>query len=148
MSPEERFESKFTKTDGCWIWRGNIQNSGYGNFQVNYKTILAHRFAYEFYKEKIPKGKGYHGTCVMHTCDNRACVNPDHLRLGTQKDNMVDMATKGRSVLSHGKLAPHQVVFIRKLDYSVLTMKEVGDAFGVSGDTISDIIKYKTWTGI
>ena len=89
---KERFINKVHKTDYCWIWNGAIRgNSGYGSFNVNGKIESSHRISYKLFKGVIPMG-----ICVLHRCDNRLCVNPDHLFLGTQGDNMKDMFNKGR----------------------------------------------------
>lgn len=89
MTLLDRFESKFKKTsDGtCWIWIGSIwrNSSGYGAFYTGQNNVQAHRVSYELYKGPIPEG-----LLVLHTCDNRICVNPDHLYVGTNTDNMID----------------------------------------------------------
>jgi hypothetical protein len=79
----------------CWQWTG-CTCGGYGHFGCLGKIKLAHRISWEIYHQKeIPEGKpGEY--IIMHTCDNRACVNPDHLRLGSQKDNILDAKSKGR----------------------------------------------------
>lgn len=96
ISPKERFEKKIKITDSCWTWEGRKHRQGYGLFFYNGKTRYAHRVSYELYIGEIPKGEGFHGTCVLHKCDNTSCVNPSHLFLGTHKDNMIDKELKGR----------------------------------------------------
>ena len=80
---------KVIKTDYCWEWTGLKYPSGYGRFCKKY----AHRFSYE-----IHKGEIYNNLKVCHSCDNPSCVNPEHLWLGTQKDNVQDRDKKGRGI--------------------------------------------------
>ena len=89
---EERFWEKVNKTIDCWEWIGAIDRHGYGKFSIKYKKYIAHRISWELHNGKIPKG-----ICVLHRCDNRKCMNPEHLWLGTQQDNSDDMIRKGRS---------------------------------------------------
>lgn len=88
---EVRFMSKVEKTDTCWNWKASCHKIGYGDFRVGKNMRRAHRVSYTLFVGEIPDNKK-----VLHKCDNRRCVNPDHLFLGTQKDNMIDMIKKGR----------------------------------------------------
>jgi hypothetical protein len=91
---EDRFWEKVDRRGGpraCWWWLGPIEWTGYGRFTDYWTKHYAHRWAYEFLVGPIPSGKQ-----VLHTCDNPACVNPAHLRVGTASDNMQDASLKGR----------------------------------------------------
>ena len=89
---EGHFWSLVNKTPGCWEWIGRFGNAGYGQVKRNGKNKGAHRISYELTHGAIPAG-----LCVLHRCDNRKCVRPDHLFLGTKRDNTRDMIQKGRA---------------------------------------------------
>ncbi len=80
--------------DDCWIWRGAIQSRGYGSFSIDGKTYNAHRISFMLNNGYMPR------LLVLHSCDNRKCVNPAHLREGTQLENVRDMVTRGRANMS------------------------------------------------
>ena len=133
----------------CWEWRGARNRLGYGVLTVRRRRWLAHRLAWSLARGKaIPDG-----LVVCHRCDNPSCVNPKHLWLGTQADNMRDMFEKGRGkqVVPRNnvgarnpmaKLSDEQVREIRTLAGS-MTQQEIGTRFGVRQDQISRILSRK-----
>lgn len=131
----------------CWRWIGGINKSGYGTFLGGELGSLAHRVSYSIYVGKIPEGMH-----VCHTCDNRWCVNPNHLFLGTNAENMADRDKKGRQAHLSGamngnaKLNNTQVARIKKmLKETNITQAELAKRVGVSQSNISDIARGKIW---
>ena len=88
---EKRFWSKVKKTDYCWNWIASEAGNHYGGFKFRGQTTKANRVSWILHFGEIPKGM-----CILHKCDNKKCVNPDHLFLGTFADNNLDMMKKGR----------------------------------------------------
>lgn len=90
---EDYFNARYREDPetGCWLWTGSRVNDNYGCANIDYKQLLAHRLAFELFVGPIPPGK-----YVCHICDVPLCVNPAHLFLGDQKDNLEDMTAKGR----------------------------------------------------
>lgn len=113
ITPRESFETRIIRSPKCWIWDGTKNGYGYGIFLMpGERPVRAHRYSYELYVGKIPKGK-----IIMHTCDNPPCVNPLHLKVGTRGENNRDTSRKHRHNygLMHwnGKLSREQVAEIR-----------------------------------
>lgn len=130
-----KFWSNVDKTGDCWTWTAATR-SGYGAFGFDGKVQRAHRLAWELTRGPIPDG-----IIVMHACDNPPCVNPDHLRLGTNQDNSNDATERGRM----GKLTTDQVVEARLMAKHGAGHPEIAARFGVNRSTISYIVRGDTW---
>ena len=136
--------------DECWEWTGSKYYNGYGQFFENPNKITAHRFSYELANGKINDKK----LLVCHKCDNRGCVNPNHLFLGTHKENLQDMYNKGRqnNPSPIGEKNPNVVVTekevkqIRKI-YAKggISYKKLGEKFGISETQTTRIVKKESW---
>lgn len=133
---------------GCWIWGGACFDNGYGVFRYKYQNLKAHRFSYQLYNGPIPLGM-----IVCHRCDNTYCVNPDHLFIGTHKENTADMISKGRKHYPKGELhgaarmSRADVLSIREMATSN-THKIIAEKFGLSRQYVSEIIARKKWKHI
>lgn len=148
-SNEERFWENVKKTKKCWLWKGGKTSGGYGAFNAANNIHGAHRYSYELHNGPIPEG-----LWVLHTCDNPSCVNPAHLFIGTQQENIEDMIEKGRGNFAKGeahyqdKLTWREVRLIRKIykkhSFSK-TQQQLADRFGVNQQTISEIIRGDIW---
>lgn len=149
----KRFWGNVDKSSGCWNWSGGKTRTGYGQFSVNGKNVTAHRTSWEIHFGKIPHDGSYHGICVCHKCDNRGCVNPDHLFLGTNKENRDDMMSKGRGIKGErqglSRLTESKVREIRNL-YSggCITQIELASRFEIDQTTVSLVLNRKTWKHI
>lgn len=134
---------------GCWLWRGATHN-GYGRLtrRVDGRSLSlkAHRFAYAVFTAPIPDGMS-----VLHRCDNPRCCNPAHLFLGTQRENVHDMETKGRARhptgRAHGsaKLTDDDVLAILRLVKRGVRQNAVAAAYGVTPTCINAIVKGRSW---
>lgn len=142
MSTEERFEKYiFYSPDGCHYWigaTGTGKHSKRGRFNINGRNQWAHRVAFNLYKGPVPDGK-----CICHHCDNDACVNPNHLFLGTQVDNINDMLRKGRQNL-YGQ-AKINFAIASEIRVSELNDVDASAKYNVSRSTVYFVRKNKTW---
>jgi hypothetical protein len=135
------------KGNGCWEWLGGRQSGGYGTFTAYpRRSVKAHRFAYELAVGPIPPG-----LYVCHRCDNRGCVNPAHLFLGTHQDNMDDRTRKGRGWNPSGEANPRAKLTyaradqIRRRRREGLKLRELEAEFGLSRATIDRVVAGKAW---
>lgn len=135
--------TEFNPENGCWEWTRRITANGYGQAKVAQKSVVAHRLAYAFFEEPIPDGM-----IVCHKCDNRKCVNPHHLFLGTTQDNVDDKMRKGRFVPSIGeksgvsKLTEADVIAIRADNRP---QHVIAKDYGIRQTNVSLIKQRKTW---
>jgi len=142
---EERFLDKVLKhQSGCWLWKGAHGGQGRPRIWDGVKAEYAARVAYRLYKGEI------NNLLVCHTCDNGLCVNPDHLFLGTHKDNSTDMVCKRRSTKgSKNRQAKLTEADIPDIKHRRLVLKQqinsIAKLYGVERRTISRIIHNQTW---
>ncbi|CAN7358634.1 HNH endonuclease signature motif containing protein [Paenibacillus sp. LjRoot56] len=145
----ERFRKRVDSTGDCWLWTGGFYTTGYGSYFHDGKKLKAHRYAWSFFNGPITDG-----LFVCHRCDVRNCVNPEHLFLGTQKDNIKDMYAKNR-----GNKPSGENHFKAKLDWE--KVKEIRDSYkwfscdnssfalgkkyGVAPNHIMQIVNNKAW---
>lgn len=152
------FWAKVTKRKGaCWVWKGALTRDGYGQVMYHGRGRGAHRLAWELTNGPVPDGK-----YVLHHCDNPPCINPEHLWVGTQKDNMLDCATKdrtGRGGWAHGnrktkngirrggvKLSKDDIFKIREMLASgKFSLAQIGKKFDTVQSHIYQIKTGKCW---
>ena len=144
----ERFEEKFIPEpmSGCWLWTASVINEGYGRFEIGYKTVSAHRVSFALYKGEIPNGMH-----VLHSCDVKSCVNPEHLRVGTSQQNTKEAFDRGLRPSMVGennpraKLCFSDVIKIRGLRQSGWGVGRLVSEFGISRSQVKRIINNKVW---
>lgn len=148
---KEGFEKFVIRQDGCWDWKGCCANPGYGQFRHNMKRERAHRASWIIHFGEIPNGMH-----VLHKCDNRKCSNPEHLFLGSQKDNNLDTISKNRhpffgkkgSLNHRSVLKEHEVIQIKSMLKSNMLQKNIAKIFNIHPVTVSNINLEKSWKGL
>jgi hypothetical protein len=163
MSKEAQIEwflARVEKSDGCWVWNGPRHKSRrgvltYGRIRVGRAPVGTHRISYELFKGEIPKG-----LVVRHKCDNPPCVNPDHLELGTHKDNQYDAIERGRHVATmkyedvnwargerqgSAKFTEDDIRAIREKRAKGMSTRALGEEYGVRDSHISMITLRQIW---
>ncbi|HNZ67149.1 MAG TPA: HNH endonuclease signature motif containing protein [Planctomycetota bacterium] len=136
--------------DECWEWTACKNKYNYGQFQINYKMYLSHRISWILENGDIPENY-----CICHSCDNPLCCNPNHLFLGTHKDNIADRDKKGRQAIRNGIkngrhiLTEKEVLEIRQkyIPYKY-SQQKLADEYGVCNQLVSCIINNKIWKHI
>jgi hypothetical protein len=134
---------------GCWLWQGLVNKSGYGKLKCTpLGEHLAHRVAFRILVGDIPESM-----CVLHKCDTPKCVNPEHLFLGTQADNVADMVQKGRARVPmfrgeqchSAKLTEGDVIRIREMRSRGALLRDIAQSFGITESTAQGIVKGRLW---
>ncbi len=136
----------------CWEWRGSKHGEGYGLFKAGRRNYRAHRIMWELFNDTI----SHSALCVLHSCDNPGCVNPGHLFLGTQGDNIADKTRKGRQVKGskapRAKLSEGQVLeIVARYRSGEITERVLAAEYGVGEECIGEILRGRFWghvTGI
>lgn len=141
MKDVERFWNKVDKSGNCWLWTACTNKYGYGIFQYQHRGYQASRFVWMIVNGEIPAGM-----FVCHTCDNPKCVKPNHLFLGTPKDNAQDMFRKKRNIVAGRRLSEDAVREIRNLHATTnMTQAQIAARFGVRQTQVSHIVNRKQW---
>jgi hypothetical protein len=146
LSPEhnaQRFWLRVEKSEGCWLWTAALDKNGYGWCRAFGRSAFAHRVAWRLTHGAWPT------QALLHSCDNPRCVNPSHLREGTQAENIADAVSRGR--VAHGerksKLKVEQVAEIRKRRASGAKVASLAAEFAVAQSTITRIASGQRWAG-
>lgn len=144
-----RFLSKFETDDECWIWNGALNTSGYGVMRINRKTVLATHVSLAYYKSEY---KEFDYQCALHSCDNPRCVNPFHLRWGSQKENAKDRIDRNRQTRFFGesngrsKLTIDNVKDIKEAAQDGVKIKILAERYSVNASTIYRILSRELWS--
>ena len=133
----------YVNANGCWIWRGYVATNGYPASYRGKKIVYAHRAYYGAFVGPIRRKS------VLHICDVPTCVNPSHLKLGTQADNMRDMWSKGRGAVGEkaggAKLSAEGVATMKAMKQSGFAVTRIAKLFSMSHSQVSRILSGKRW---
>jgi len=146
----------------CWVWTAYCKPNGYGAFRSYGRMVYTHRLSYTSLVAPIPEGQD-----VCHRCDNRPCVRPGHLFVGTRAENMADCARKGRGAVGErngsvlhpervprgervgsAKLTTAKVLEMRRLARAGVTLRAIASRFGVDHTTVWQIVRLKSWAHV
>lgn len=144
---EHRFWSQVRKGDGCWEWTGRNRLHGYGRIKRRQVGLLAHRASWELHYGSLDPD-----ACVLHRCDNRLCVRPDHLFIGTRTDNNADMVAKGRNSGAPGERSPNAK--LRERDVREIRIRRavsgesfavIANDYGVTPVQVRNVVRRRAW---
>lgn len=143
-----RFMRHVQKGNGCWLWTASKMNSGYGQFGMNGTMRQAHRVSYELHHGQVPKGM-----LVLHSCDNKQCVNPSHLRAGTKSENLKEAYERNRRARPNfsGENNPRASITVadalhmRQLRLDGMSVTAIAKQFGVKRSLASDVVNGRSW---
>lgn len=139
----KRFWDKVQKTEGCWLWTASKYKNGYGQFPVPGVSRIAHRVSWFLTYGSLSKDKE-----IMHSCDNRACVNPEHLSLGTHQENMKDMFIKGKNHRPRGELNGSSKIDLAAaafIKYANMRPCDLAWFFNIDAATVCNIRAGRIW---
>lgn len=145
LTVHERFDRLYIPVpeSGCWLWLGAVNKNGYGKIKYERRHWTAHRLAWQLFKGDIPID-----ICVLHRCDVPICVNPDHLFLGTNQDNVDDCVSKDRHARGERNgeavISVRDVLAIRSMN-GIMNQQSIAEKFGISRGHISKILSHKNW---
>lgn len=144
LSHQKKLDYYTDKTGDCWEWTGLLNDNGYGKIYINGKLESAHRIAW-----RLGRGGIKDNLHVLHKCDNRKCVNPDHLFLGTNNDNIRDKVNKNRQPHGEGvycaKLNDGSVLEIKRRVANGESQTKLAEEYGVTQVAVGHVIGGRTW---